>query len=70
MVFHPALGLDDAAIAQVQAAARKRILRAFMGRSLIEAHDAKEMVGYTHGGDFSVDAGGACARGGRYNPVE
>lgn len=59
MVFHPAIGLDNAAIDQVQAAARKRILRAsFTGRSLIEAHDAKEMVGYTHGGDFSVDAGG------------
>lgn len=59
MVFHPAIDLDNAAIDQVQAAARKRILRAsFTGRSLIEAHDAKEMVGYTPNGGLSVDAGG------------
>ncbi|MBK5206078.1 MAG: transposase [Polaromonas sp.] len=37
--------MDDAVIDQVQAAARKRILRAFVGRSLIESLDAKEMAG-------------------------
>ena len=46
-----------AVVAQVQADARKRILRAFVRRGLIEADDAKEMAGYQHGGGFSVDAG-------------
>ena len=54
--FHPASGLDEAAVAQVQAAARTRILRAFVGRGLIESLDAKEMLAYQHSG-FSVDAG-------------
>ena len=57
VAFHPASGLDDAAVAQVQAHARKRILHAFVSRGLIEADDAKEMAGYQHGGGFSVDAG-------------
>ena len=58
VAFHPASGLDDAAQGpQVQADARKRILRAFVRRGLIEADDAKEMAGYQHGGGFSVDAG-------------
>lgn len=43
-------------VAQVQAAARTRILRAFVGRGLIESFDAKEMLAYQHSG-FSVDAG-------------
>ena len=57
VAFHPASGLDDAAVAQVQADARRRILRAFVGRGLIEADDAKEMAAFKHGGGFSVDAG-------------
>ena len=56
VAFHPASGLDDAAVAQVQADARKRIPHAFVRRGLIEADDAKEMAGYQHGGGFSVDA--------------
>ena len=39
--FHPASGLDEAAVAQVQAAARTHILRAFVGRGLIKSFDAK-----------------------------
>ena len=35
---------------------RRRILRAFVGRGLIERCDAKEMLAYKHSG-FSVDAG-------------
>jgi hypothetical protein len=46
VVFHPARGLDETAVAQVQAAARTRILRAFVGRGLIESFDAKEMLAY------------------------
>ncbi|MGH8848541.1 MAG: transposase, partial [Polaromonas sp.] len=44
-------------IAQVQSDVRRRILRAFVGRGLMEAHDAKDMAAYQHGGGFSVDAG-------------
>ena len=54
--FHPASGLDEAAVAQAQAAARTRILRAFVGCGLIESFDAKEMLACQHSG-FSVDAG-------------
>ena len=56
VIFHPASGLDATVVAQVQAAARTRILRAFVGRGLIESFDAKEMLAYQHSG-FSVDAG-------------
>ena len=41
---------------QVQATLRRRILRAFVGRGLLESLEAKEMLGYRHSG-FSVDAG-------------
>ena len=57
VTFHAATGLDEGATAQVQANVRKRILRAFVARGHIEAHDAKDMAGYAHGGGFSVDAG-------------
>jgi len=40
----------------VQADLRRRILRAFVGRRLLESCDAKEMLAYQHSG-FSVDAG-------------
>ena len=56
IVFHPASAIDEAAVAQVQADLRRRILRAFVGRGLIEKTDAKEMLGYQHSG-FSVDTG-------------
>ena len=55
--FHEATGLDQAAIAQVQANVRKRLLRTFVARDHIEAGDAKDMAAYAHGGRFSVDAG-------------
>jgi hypothetical protein len=41
---------------QVQVDLRRRILRAFVGRGLIEQADAKDMLAYQHSG-FSVDAG-------------
>ena len=56
--FHAATGLDEAAMAQVQADVRRRILRAFVARGHLEACDAKDMAAYAHGGGFSVDAGG------------
>ena len=56
IVFHPARAIDEAAVAQVQTDLRRRILRAFVGRGLLESCDAKDMLGYQHCG-FSVDAG-------------
>lgn len=55
--FHAATGLDGAAIAQVQLGVNRRQLRAFMARGHLDAHDAKDMAAYAHGGGFSVDAG-------------
>ena len=46
IVFHPARGVDEAAVTQVQTDLCRRILRAFVGRGLIEQADAKEMLGY------------------------
>ena len=56
IVFHPASGIDQTAVAQVQTTLQKRILRAFVARGLLEKADAKEMLAYQHSG-FSVDAG-------------
>jgi hypothetical protein len=56
VIFHPASGIDETAVAQVQATLRRRILRAFVGRGLLEKADAQEMLTYQHSG-FSVDAG-------------
>ena len=56
VIFHPASGIDVASVTQVQATLRRRILRAFVGRCLIESVDAKEMLAYQHSG-FSIDAG-------------
>ncbi len=42
IVFHPARAIDETAVAQVQTDLRRRILRAFVGRGLIEKADAKE----------------------------
>ena len=54
VIFHPATGVDADAVAQVQATLRKRILRAFVARGLLEGFEAKEMLAYRHSG-FSVD---------------
>jgi len=56
VIFHPSNGVDETAVAQVQADLRRRILRAFVGRGLLESFEAKEMLAYQHSG-FSVDAG-------------
>jgi len=56
VIFHPITEIDADAVAQAQATLRRRILRAFVGRSLLESFDAKEMLAYQHSG-FSVNAG-------------
>ena len=42
-------------MAHVQATLRRRILRAFVGRGLLESFESKEMLACKHSG-FSVDA--------------
>ena len=56
VIFHPATGVGADAVALVQTTLRKRILRAFVARGLLQSSDAKEMLAYQHSG-FSVDAG-------------
>jgi len=61
VAFHAATRLDEAAIPQVHANVRKRILPAFVARGHIEACDVKDMAeratSSSNGGGFSVDAG-------------
>ena len=54
VIFHPATGVNADAVGQAQASLRQRILRAFVGRGLLEGFEAQEMLGYRHSG-FSVD---------------
>jgi len=54
VIFHPATGVNVDCVGQVQASLRRRILRAFVGRGLLEGFEAKEMLAYRHSG-FSVD---------------
>jgi hypothetical protein len=54
VIFHPATGVNADVVAQAQASLRKRILRAFVGRGLLEGFEAQEMLAYRHSG-FSVD---------------
>jgi len=54
--FHIASGLDTQAISEVQAAVRRRLLRAAERRGLLAAEDAQVMAAWAHSGGFSVDA--------------
>ena len=54
VIFHPATGVNSKAVAQLQTTLRRRILRAFVGRGLLEYFEVKEMLGIKHSG-FSVD---------------
>ena len=54
VIFHPASAIDEVIVAQVQTTLRRRILRAFVGKGLLESFEAKEMLAYKHSG-FSVD---------------
>ena len=50
VIFHPAMAIDETVVIQVQATLRRRVLRAFVGRGLLESCDAKDMLGYQHSG--------------------
>ena len=54
VIFHAASAIDETAVAQVQATLRRRILRAFVERGLLESFEANDMLAYKHSG-FSVD---------------
>ena len=41
VIFYPASEIDETAVAQPQATLRKRILRAFVGRGLLQSFEAK-----------------------------
>jgi hypothetical protein len=41
VIFHPASGIDETAVAQLQAPLRRRILRAFVGRGLLESFESR-----------------------------
>ncbi len=54
IIFHPTTCVTADAVGQAQASLRRRILRAFVGRGLLESFEAQEMLGYKHSG-FLVD---------------
>jgi hypothetical protein len=56
-IFHPASGVDESVIGEVQAAVRKRLLRAVERRGLLSPEETQTMAAWEHGGGFSVDAG-------------
>ena len=54
VAFHLATAIDGDAVTQVRTTLRRRILRAFVGRGLMQTFEAKKMLAYRHTG-FSVD---------------
>ena len=56
VTFHPASGVEAPAIAAVQAAVLKQLLRSALRRGLLSADDAQTMANREHGGGFPVDA--------------
>lgn len=54
--FHALANLSADAIAQVQNEAKRRIVRAFVKRGLLDSIDGEVMLLARHGGGFSVDA--------------
>ncbi|AZP12282.1 IS91 family transposase [Undibacterium parvum] len=56
VTFHALAHLSAEAIAQVQNEAKRRIVRAFVKRGLLDSIDGEVMLLARHGGGFSVDA--------------
>ena len=54
--FHPAAGLDGAAVAAVAGLVRQRVLRLYERSGRLDAQAAQTMRQWRHGGGFSVDA--------------
>ncbi len=56
MHFHQAQALTEAEIAAVQETVRRRVLKLFLRRALLEPEQAQTMGQWDNGGGFSVDA--------------
>jgi hypothetical protein len=56
LAFFEATAMDAPTVAAVQGTIRRRILRLFVRRALLEADDAKDMGAWQHDGGFSLDA--------------
>jgi hypothetical protein len=54
--FHEATALSPQLLERLQHTARKRVLRHFRRHGLLEPHEAEDMLGWDHGGGFSLDA--------------
>jgi hypothetical protein len=56
IAFFAAEPMDAPTVAAVQSTLRRRILRLFVRRGLLDADDAKDMGAWQHDGGFSLDA--------------
>ncbi|MCP4306123.1 MAG: transposase, partial [bacterium] len=56
VVFFEATALDESTIAEVQATIRRRVLKAFVRRGLLDQDERETMEQWAHGGGFSIDA--------------
>ena len=54
--FHEATALTQELLEHLQHTVRRRVLRHFRRHGLLEPHDAEDMLGWDHGGGFSLDA--------------
>jgi len=54
--FHEATSLTHELLKRLQHTVRKRVLRHFARHGLLEPHEAEDMLGWEHGGGFSLDA--------------
>jgi hypothetical protein len=54
--FHEATALTHELLESLQHTIRKRVLRHMVRHGLLEPHDAQDMLGWEHGGGFSLDA--------------
>jgi len=53
--FHEATGLTHELLKRLQHTVRRRVLRHFARHGLLEPHHAQDMLGWDHGGGFSLD---------------
>jgi hypothetical protein len=53
--FHEATALTHELLQRLQHTIRSRVLRHFRRHSLLEPHEAEDMLGWEHGGGFSLD---------------
>jgi hypothetical protein len=54
--FHEATALTHELLEGLQHTVRKRVLRHMVRHGLLESHDARDMLGWDHGGGFSLNA--------------